>query len=34
MHDILPKVVEITIYYTQQLRNNTILSHALFRNAQ
>jgi hypothetical protein len=29
-----PKVVEITIYYKQQLRNNTILSWALFRNAQ
>jgi hypothetical protein len=35
MHGILPKVVEITIYYKQQLRNNnTIMSHALFRNAQ
>jgi hypothetical protein len=34
MDGILPKVVEITIYYKQQLRNNTIMSHALFRNAQ
>ena len=33
MHDILPKVVELTIQYKQQLWNNTILSHALFRNA-
>ncbi len=34
MHDILPKGLEIAIYYKQQLRNNTILSHDLFRNAQ
>ncbi len=34
MHGILPKVVELTIYYKQQLRNITVLSHALFRNAQ
>jgi len=34
MHGILPKVIEITIKYQQQLRNNTILSHALFINAQ
>ncbi len=34
MHGILPKVVEIAIYYKQQLRNNTSLSHDLFRNAQ
>jgi hypothetical protein len=27
------KVVEITIKYKQQLRNNIIVSHALFRNA-
>jgi hypothetical protein len=33
MHGILPKVVKIAIYYKQQLRNNTILSRALFRNA-
>jgi len=32
MHGILPKW--ITIQYKQQLRNNTILSHDLFRNAQ
>jgi hypothetical protein len=29
----ITKVVYITIYYKQQLRNNTILSHDLFRNA-
>ncbi len=34
MHGILPKEVEITVKYKQQLRNNTILSHALFMNAQ
>jgi hypothetical protein len=34
MHGKFPKVVEITIQYMQKLRNNTILSHALFRNAQ
>ncbi len=34
MHDKLPKGIEITIKYKQQLRNNTILSRALFRNAQ
>ncbi len=34
MHGILPEVVEITFKSEQQLRNNTILSHALFRNAQ
>ncbi len=34
MHGILPKVVEIAIYYKQQLRNNTILSHDMFWNAQ
>jgi hypothetical protein len=34
MHGILPKVVESTINYKQQLRNNTILSRALLRNAQ
>ncbi len=34
MRGILPKVVIITIYYKQQLRNNTILSRDLFRNAQ
>jgi hypothetical protein len=34
MHDILPKVVKINIKYIQQLRNNIILSHALFRNVQ
>jgi hypothetical protein len=34
LHCILPKVVEITIWYKQQLRNNAILSHDLFRNAQ
>jgi hypothetical protein len=28
MHGILPKVVELTIQCKQQLRNNTILSHA------
>jgi hypothetical protein len=31
---VLPKVVEVTILYKQQLRNNTILSRALFRNVQ
>jgi hypothetical protein len=31
---ITPKVVELTICYKQQLRNNTIMSRALFRNAQ
>jgi hypothetical protein len=32
----IPKVIEITIniLYKQQLRNNNILSRALFRNAQ
>ncbi len=34
MHGILLKVVELTIKYKQQLRNNTILSRAPFRNAQ
>ncbi len=34
MHGLLPKVFEWTIQYKQQLRNNTILSRALFRNAQ
>ncbi len=34
MHGILPKVIEITIKYKQQVRNNTILSRALFKNAQ
>ncbi len=34
MHGILPKVVEIAIWYKQQLRNNTILSRDLFRNSQ
>jgi hypothetical protein len=34
MHVILPKVAEITILYKQQLRKSTILSGALFRNAQ
>jgi hypothetical protein len=34
MHGILPNVVELTNQYKQQLRNNTILSHALFRNAK
>ncbi len=34
MNGILPKVVEIAIYNKQQLRNNTILSLDLFRNAQ
>jgi hypothetical protein len=34
MHGILPKVVKLTILYKQQLRYNTILSRALFRNAQ
>ncbi len=29
MHGILPKVVEITIKFKQQLRNNTILSRVL-----
>jgi hypothetical protein len=29
MHGILPKVVEITFLYKQQLRNYTILSHDL-----
>ncbi len=33
MHGILPNEVKITIYHKQQLRNNTVLSHALFRNA-
>jgi hypothetical protein len=34
IHGTLPQVVEITIKFKQQLRNNTILSRALFRNAQ
>jgi hypothetical protein len=34
MHGILTNVVEFTIYNKQQLRNNTILSRALLRNAQ
>jgi hypothetical protein len=34
MHGMLPKVVELTIWYKQQLKNNTILSDGLFRNAQ
>ncbi len=34
MHGILSKVVELTILYKQQLRDNTILSRALFKNAQ
>jgi hypothetical protein len=34
MHGILPKVVEFTIQYKQHIRNNIILSRALFRNAQ
>jgi hypothetical protein len=34
MHGILPKVVEMASQYKQQVRNNTILSHDLFRNAQ
>ncbi len=34
MHGILPEVVEITILYKQQLRNNAIPSRDLFRNAQ
>ncbi len=34
MHGIIPRGVELTIWYKQQLRNNTILSHALVRNAQ
>jgi hypothetical protein len=34
MHGILLEVIEITIKYKQQLRNNTIVSRALFRNAQ
>jgi hypothetical protein len=29
MHGILPKLVELTILYKQQLRNNTILACAL-----
>jgi hypothetical protein len=33
MHGIVPKVVELAIYCKHQLRNNTILSHALFGNA-
>ncbi len=33
MQVILLKVVEITIFKKQQLRNNTILSRALSRNA-
>ncbi len=33
MHGILPNVVEITIQYELQLRNNIILSRALFKNA-
>jgi len=34
MHSILSKMVDITIKYKLQLRNSTILSRALFRNAQ
>jgi hypothetical protein len=34
MHGIVLKVIELTILYQQQLRNNTILPRALFRNAQ
>ncbi len=34
MYGILPKVVNIPIQYQLQLRNSTILSHVLFRNAQ
>jgi hypothetical protein len=33
MHDILPKV-EITILYKLKESNSTILSRALFKNAQ
>jgi hypothetical protein len=33
MTGILSKVVEITILYKQQLKNSTILSNALLRNA-
>jgi hypothetical protein len=34
MHGILPKGIELTIYYKHQLRTNIFLSRALFRNEQ